>query len=225
MPNIPIGKEVVPDAGVESPPSAIDTVKSIKDLLLLPEVAAAIAAAQAKHIRRPPAVNRSSVYSYFREEFGLEMRVVLDRMQETGKNMEWKYADYPEYKPKTLHERISQSLRYLLTYLDPDGKYNRMRQLIVIDTKSSPQGIMLCWLRDKLQGKPFTPVEVDPSVALDNYKMHITTFLEDSDRKILQLKDLYLTDEEVELIKNSMIGTEKFCVSVITNKEIKIVKI
>lgn len=205
-------------------PPPHDTARTIREIITSPEFVKALAGArEIRDVKRPPHVSKLGNYSYFREQFGLEMKIVIDRMIETKRNMEWKFADYPELRPKTLYLRINQSLKYLFHCLDPDGYYAPFREQLVVERQ--PTGWALCWIRDKLNGRAFMPTEMIPENLIEQYKEQIDEFLNDEKVGVLHLKKLNLTTEEQETLKESFIGLEETIAPLITDREVKIVKL
>lgn len=218
---MPLPEDIRPDTSIPAatPPSKDKVLDAIRELLHSEEFVDHLV--KSKRIKRPPQTSKHSTYSYFREIFALQIKASLDHMIETKHDMEWKFSMYPEMKPSSLYQRVYQSCRYLITYLDPDEKYGKARQMMALSREKT--GIRLSWIRDRLEGRDFVGVGVDDLHRVHEWKEAVELFLADSSKKILHLKRLSLSTQQIETLQQSFEGLEGVH-SVITEREIKIVK-
>lgn len=219
---MPIDDGLKPDS--DAPVSQVPSnqiFQNLQELLSSPELLEFLA--KSKSNRRPDNASKLSTFSYYKEQFGLEMKIVLDNMIETEQNQIYMYSDFPELLRSTLYARINQSLNYVLNELDIDGKYRRIKDKIIIDRKSNPAGIMILLVKDKLLGKAFQPRPITDSEFTDQYKDQINTFLNDETTKVLHLKNLALTTGQMEDV-NSAYSNLPHLFTLVTEREIKIVK-
>lgn len=176
-----------------------------------------------KKSRRPLHTSRRSNYSYYHEVFALEVKQVLDDMIADKKDRIWRLSSYPDLKVSSLYMRIYQGIRYLIENMDPDGIYAKYRLEYMTLTKEK-DGVRLSWLRDRLEGRGFKPDIVSDREITHEWKEHVERFIEQSDEKILHLKNLALTIQQVNDLQSSFEGLEGI-MSVVTEREIKIVKV
>lgn len=220
MSGIPEWQKPDPNAPLEHPPKVApinELREAAKELLSSPDFIAFLN--QGKKVRRPPHTSKLSNFSYYREQFALEMKIQLDKMRETKCDIEWKFSSYPELKPNSLYQRVFQSLKYLLAELDFDGTYGKMREMMVLQRTKT--GVRLSWIRDKLEGRAFAADIVNDKTF--QWKEEVENFLSDETKKTLHLKNLCLTHQEQVDLSASFVGI-KDIFHVITEKEIKIVK-
>lgn len=192
--------------------------EALKQLIQTPEFITAVS----NNRRLPNNVSRLSVYSYYRPEFALQVKLVIDEMIETKRDKEWRYLDFPDLRPRTLYQRIFQSIKYLVDNLDPDGKYAAFKKITVLSDKVSKTGVRLSWVRDMLDGREFKATDVTLDYKMQQWKLEIDKFLTDTTKKVLHLKSLALTSEEIESLRVSLEipGLYPF----ISEREIKIIK-
>jgi hypothetical protein len=204
------------------PPDEKNTIVSaLENLLENPVFLEKLAQASIKKIKRPPSVSKLSNFSYYREQFGREQKVALDIMIESKKDIEWKYSEYPELKPASLYQRVYQGLRFVLECLDQEGHYFKYRQMMVLHKTGT--SVRLSWIRDLLEGKTFAPSTVTDREKTYEWKDKVEEFIEDRKQKILHLKNLSLTPEQIQDLQLSFEANEGI-MAVISEKEIKIVK-
>ena|SRR3990167_128964 len=167
--------------------------------------------------------------SYYKEKFALEIKHVLDLMDADGKDRMYEYDRFPKFKPVSLRLKLTQSFAYLCNYLDtPDRKYRKLRDKIEIIPERV--GVRLALVRNKLES--IATVIDSPSTTIrgsilpfTDCKNKIDDFIENSrENQILHIKNIMLSNEEVEVLKNSFAQTVSF-VPKITNNEIKVVHI
>lgn len=177
--------------------------------------------ASVKKAKRPANTSRSGTYSYYRDVFALEIRAVVDQMIERTCDKEFFYSDYPELRPSSIYMRIWQGKKFLLDFLDPDGKYNQVFSMIEISREKT--GVRLSWLRDKLMGKQFIARDVTIKDKTKQWKDEVEAFLQDRSMSTLHLKRLHLTTDEMMDLESSF-NTIEGIDALITENEIKIIK-
>jgi len=162
---------------------------------------------------------------YYKEIYGREMFGIVTKMLEAKKDMKWDMADFPDYRKRTLHQRLSQGLLYMFEEL-PEGKeLAQYKEMLQFDVKSHPDRLYLRWLKDKL-----TKLDVSCTLVDDNEEFQesldgeIEEFLnsEKSGRKFYKT-GLVLDNAEIERLEmayGNIVGIN----FLVTKSEIKIIK-
>lgn len=221
---MPIHNDFKPDEKKNPPldsPATKELAGTIKSLLQDPDFREFLS--KQRQVKRPRTSSKMSNFSYYREPFGLQMKVALDTMMETRRDCIWRYSNYPELSPSSLYQRINQSLNFLLREMDHEGKYAAIRDMIVISRKDNKSGIVMAFIRDKLEGREFKPDFIGEEEKVLQWREEIDKFLDDPDKTVLHLKNLALTYGEIQTIQNSFLGVEGI-ICVVTEREIKVVK-
>ena len=66
-------------------------------------------------------------YPYYREQYGRQMKTLLDDMINDKLDRVFLAKDYPTIKLSTLYTSIKQGIMYLCDLMDPDNKYKEFR--------------------------------------------------------------------------------------------------
>lgn len=176
---------------------AAELVKNIQDILKIPAVRKSVI--QNKPIEKPHGWKSSSNPPYFKERFALEFKLALDKMMESGEDMEYRYADFKMTKD-SMYLRVAQSRMYLLERLDPEGKYAKFLEQITITRERT--GVRLSFCRDirvRRQGDEpdFFPSVID-AIGQASLRNKIVDWLEVSKSgDIFDLDKLSLPADEV----------------------------
>lgn len=200
----------------------INTLKSLlNDPIFINKVAAA------RIVKRPPHASKLSNFSYYRQMFGLEARTIMDGMISDKHDREWKFSDYANLKASSLYQRVYQSFNFLVREMDyttpeyPEGYYSHFKSMMVMTKEKT--GIRLSWIRDRLEGRAFSPSVVEDYDKISEWKEKIEAFLVDPTKEILHLKQLSLTIEQIKELQATFSSIESV-MAVVTEREIKIVK-
>lgn len=161
--------------------------------------------ASVSHYKRPANTSKAGNYSYYKPVYALQVKSVIDLMLQDKKDREWKFADFPNMRPKTLKLRVWQGIRYLIDCLDtPDKTYAKFWEVTVIETTRT--GIRLGFVQDLLEDRGFKPQVVTMEYKMQQWKVELDKFLNDRKKRVLKLKQLSLTNEEIAYLNESIGG-------------------
>jgi len=137
---------------------------------------------------------------YYREQYALQLQVILDMMIVDREDRLVLYKDYPELSKHSLYNRINQSLQYLIHELDtPDSKYATLR--FEIKLKPETKGVRLKFNKplEPLIAHKAEPVveEKKPDAVVSKIQTLIAEFIADSEQNFFLCKDIALTHKQV----------------------------
>lgn len=99
--------------------------ESVKQFFLDPKVSARVV--NLVTTKRPDGWSHRSTATYYTETYALEIRESIDHMISTGEDIVFRFETWCNsktgYSVKTLYARINQSIRYLIDFLDTNGRY------------------------------------------------------------------------------------------------------
>lgn len=151
---------------------------------------------------------------YFRESYAKQIQVYVDEMlkeEEEGIKLyprRFLYKNFPNTEKETVRQRIEQSIRYLIRYLDtPDNTYGRWRQRVEIQKKKD--GIYIQWIKTiRSTEAPLMAEKVDDTFSeqRSKWESELDEWLEvkaspDCDRIHLQVS---LSEEEVVELRGTI---------------------
>ena len=170
--------------------------------------------------KRPLGWSRKSYATYFREEYALQMKRELDSLISSRTAKLFPYEHFPNMSSTSLYLRINQSVRYVLEFLDPDGRYAKLWSEVRTE-KVKGRGVVIKFrdfVTDDLKGEDFV-AKADKV----KWKQKIDLYLEGDEMKPLHIDHLLLSSSEIDEVKAELDGVEGIQFSV-SSKEIKIVK-
>lgn len=183
-----------------------------------------------KNPKKPKAWSKASTAPYYRAEYGLQMKCVLDEIIKTSKPFIWRYNDprWSNLKPDTLYKKINQSLIYVKDCLDPDYKYAAIIEACLIHKKKGV-GIIMEVRQDILyQQQVDNPEAFMPNILVNDnsdWRDRLTDFLERGQPSIpFEVTGLALSEEEQEQIKIELCEVQNIVV-IVSDSRIKVVKI
>lgn len=203
-----------------------DTVKeAIKKIFVHPEVSERAVDLLVPNHAKPRGWSRRSNAPYFKECYAIQLRVEIDKMIEDGQNRVYMYDQWPHMTPTSVYLRINQGLRYLTTFMDPDGKYGKFLERVAI-TRKRNYGVELKLITDTTGVKDFAPQQVVPSTETPRWKQRIEDWLEKSEPggEPFVLTNLMLSPDEVRELKLQFHGLTSVQHS-ITATTIKLLKL
>ena len=175
--------------------------------------------------KKPQGASRRSVWPYYNEKCGKQIRNEADAMIASGNPRICRYETWTGVSPTTLYNRINQSIRYLLDHLDPDGKYKKWNASIFIDRKSNSNGIMIRFIEglSPTQNQEFIGEEIKPETMKSRWQIKLDDWLESDDVSPFVQEGLALNPQEIADVKASLCQVEdiQFFVSSSTIKVIK----
>lgn len=88
--------------------------------------------------RRPGYTSRSSNYPYYKEQYALDVKDIIDKMIETKQAFFIPYTRFPHYSKATIKARVIQGFEFLADHLDtPDKNYAKFREYCRIYSSST----------------------------------------------------------------------------------------
>lgn len=203
-----------------------ETIKdTIKKIFVNPEVSQRAVDLLVPSKNKPQGWSRRSNAPYFKEEYALQMKLELDKMMVDQQDRVYHYDKWPHMTPNSVYLRINQSLRYLTTFLDPNGIYARFLQSVSVKRKRG-YGVEMKFISHLLGTNEFSPQSVVPSAETPRWKQRIEEWLERSEpgSEPLIIENLMLTLEEVRALKLEFAGLQTVQHS-ITATTIKLIKV
>lgn len=172
--------------------------------------------------KKPVGWGRHSYSSYFREEYALWVKTILDAMCEDKKPRVLRYDQWKNSSPNTVYLRVNQSWHYLREYLDPDHKYEKLLTKIKVE-RVRGVGVTLAFVETAVD-MPLGEVYV-PKSDSKKWQKELDAYLnDDTITKPLHISNLILTPEEVAKLKTELedLTTIQFSVN---HREIKVIKL
>lgn len=172
-------------------------------------------------------------YPYYKAHFAMELKAVVDKMLATGLEQEFRFDTFKR-AASTLNNRLSQSFRFLVDYLDDEvHTYARARANTVLVRK--PTGIRMRF-KDKL--KTIKATDLIAVAVQDNetdaegvplWRAELDAFLASpyngADTAVLHTKKLSLTPDEQNEIAVTLTTLGDDYLSRVTPTEIKVIKL
>jgi len=142
---------------------------------------------------RPEGWSRKAYAGYYKEQYGLWMKDVLDDMDSRQVSKLLPYANFPSLKRASLYLMINQAMLYVLECMEtPELKYKKITDRIRID-RTSQQGIQLV-LKEAEIGKV---EDLIPKAETPKWKEKLDKWLEDMDDPMPFIQtNLLLTPEQ-----------------------------
>lgn len=155
---------------------------------------------------REVVARRKAALSYYTEEHGEQLRPWLDKFIADGKPLEFKLAHYPNTALRTLYLRIYQGWLWLNDNHPDKQKY--------IELKASTQIVQRPKVGVRIRRKGAVDMPLHGEEVAEKYddinklQNQITEFLEQplEHDSIFEQKNLSLSDEQINLIKDSLVG-------------------
>jgi len=194
-----------------------------------PETAARVANALVPS-SRPDGWSKKSNAPYYKEVYAKEIKDTLDSVMATKQDMLYSYADFEKLgmSHATVYLRVNQSSRYLMKYMDPEGKYADILMNKVSITKERNVGVRISLLpeyRETGTESVFKPKSVVPKSDDPIWRKKLEEFLENAQPgETFHKSGLALDPDEIKELNDSFISVQGFIAN-ITSYEIKIVRV
>lgn len=174
--------------------------------------------------KNPIGWSRKSHATYFREEYALSIKKILDGLEEDKKPRVLRLDQYPSMSINSLYLFINQASHFLREYMDKDSKYSKQWQSLKIE-KHKGIGVTIKYkdfMVENFNAEVFVPHSDTPK-----WKRELDLYL--NDEKIVKPfhKDgLMLTPLDMATINNELsdLMDAGLIQYVVTSKEIKIMK-
>jgi hypothetical protein len=182
---------------------------------------------------------------YYNEASALSIKAMVDEMIEDECDRRIEQEDFPEYKLRTLRQKLYSGLQYLVQHMDPTGKYKVFNSRIMI---SMPQGnrILVRFVEEgataffTLRAHKILPTRDE--ITEDNSP---TTFTEPTNKKLeggedwrsklleliselevdksATISELKISQSDIEYVKNLFYDLEDFTI-IIRKTSIKVIR-
>lgn len=181
---------------------------------------------------KPQGWSKSSNAPYYKKENAEWIRADIDEMILNQKNLVYRYDKYcgeGELSVNSFYQKINQSIRFLIDFMDEEGKYAAWYKSVRIH-KEAGLGIALTWRNSGLaDSEPKTPDFVENEVGreaayLPVWKQKMDTWLESDSTEPFIQERIILTNEEVLILEGELaqlVGIEYS----VNQVSIKIVKV
>lgn len=204
-----------------------DLAKSCKDLLegATNEQRNAVADVLARAVpsASPPGWSKSSVASYYREKYALEVKILLDKIKLDREHDHKIRSNQFRTSRKTYYQKLTQGWLYLIDRLDPSGEYKELRKNICL--KREKDGIRFKWALNEADDIELEAVE--PEHKRDLWRTELQDFLNNvaiKDGQVLELNNLDLNTSELVEIQQLIDTIEGFYLLKLTKNRVQIAK-
>lgn len=205
----------------------LNTYQSLKKVLNNSELTAAVVRAVVND--KPQGWSARSQAPYFKREYALRLKAVLDGMIEDRKDVLYEYSYWREkfrMSPTTLYTMINQSRLYLLERMDTEDRhYARIFSMVEIKRKHGV-GVVIRFNQSSvaMMVEDFKPRTIEPESNAPVWREKIDRFLEESQPgEQLNIVRLALTPDEIRSVKVMLAQVTDVMASV-TCGHIKLIK-
>lgn len=174
---------------------------------------------------KPRGWARRSNASYYTEAHAIQVKIEIDKMMVDGKPRIFAYSRWPHMTPNSVYLRVNRGIRYLLEFMDSEGKYAKFLEKLDIRRRRD-LGVELS-IKDQAQSlEEFNAQEVVPQSEKPRWKQRIEHWLEHSEpgSPPFILENLALSVDEVRDLKVEFQGL-KSVQTYITATTIKLIKV
>lgn len=177
-------------------------------------------------LKRPHWSRRSNA-PYYREKYAIIARTIMDRIVKTKRQQMFYLKDFPGEKSSTIKLRWYQGKMYLMDYLDPDGTYAAINQIVYCEVERGV-GVKITLRNDLIDDAKADPEAMLPKEIMNNseeWRSKIDSYLtNDNETDALILEDCALSNQEMEQLEVELGGLINISY-IIRHDRIKIVKI
>lgn len=167
--------------------------------------------------KKPPGWSSRSNAPYYRKVYAEDIKKYIDIMSETGQAICFDYETWCTVEtgvsPATLYNRVNQSIRYLLDYLDADSKYKSWYELVTVERRRDV-GVQITYIpglgpknQEHNQVAKLTPRMVEAKASKPVWLRKFDEWIEDeSETEPFVKENLSLSPEEVTELKIRLAG-------------------
>lgn len=193
--------------------------QKIQSIFVSPEATARAVDAIVLSKKKPSTWSRRSNAAYYGEEYAKQIAKQLDAMMIDRQPRMYKYSEWPSLQPNTIYLRINQSIRYLLEFLDTDGKYRRFLQVVKITRERTPiAGVLLRIIAEFQEdgSSNFEPTAVIEQREMPKWKQKMENWLDTAEPggEPFILEGLLLSGDEVKQLKLQFVGLKNIMASI-----------
>lgn len=205
-----------------------DIKERLHSIFPSPEVASAVVDLVVHN--RPKGWSRRSNAPYYKEIYATAIKREIDAMIDSGgKELVFRYAvwctDATGISPKTLYNRLNQSIRYLIDHMDTrDHKYGKWYEGVRIESKQK-LGIVIRNILgiNEMPENAHTEL-VEPKANMPMWMQKMEQWLESDEQKPFVQEGLLLSPEEIRKLNLQFMSLSSVAASV-TSSCVKIIKI
>jgi hypothetical protein len=209
----------------ELPDQALKDLDLVKEVLGSPErvkgLISLIKEMEKKKERKlPPGYSDKSNPSYYREQYALEMKKILDLMINpadgsfTIRDQVIEYKKMHSVNKYTLYQRIIMGWKYLCDYLDPTGKYKEIR----LQTRCSHEhrGISIRWKSNLIKYLGTESLlnarsEIPTGEQSISWKKELEDFILNAENnQVFKKSNIILTDGQIQIVKGMLVDLPGF---------------
>jgi len=159
---------------------------------------------------RPAGQSKSTIQPYYKERFALEMKSIIETVEQMGQDAIILYADYPDLSKLSVYLRVNQGFRFLVDNLDfdPPNRFRALKDKLKITREKA--GIRISFTR-LTTDKPLTAKKVIAKEDNLAWQDKLEEFLGNSKPgDTFEQNDLSLTQEQIDTLEISMSQLENF---------------
>lgn len=183
--------------------------------------------------KRPAGWGRKSIAPYYKENYARGIQIDIDRMIESRGQLVYRYdiwckdipgSKVPIMSTNTLYNRINQSIKFLIDYLDtPDKKYRDWYNTVRIERRVG-LGIVIFFIVGLDIEGAFHAELAEAVEAMPVWERQMEEWLEGNDNRPFMKDGLALTADEMTKHKQRFSRLTNVMAS-ITSSTIKIIKL
>lgn len=200
-----------------------DPNESIRDFFRDPSVAKAVIDLVVH--KKPVGWSRRSNAPYYKREYALEMKNMIDEMLKTREDQVFMYRDFPRLASSSLYLKVNQALRYLVEKMDTEDKlYARWYEMVHISQERGV-GVRISFIEELRTSavSSFKPRAISSAANTPQWKQQVDEYLESDEVKPLHIDKLCLTQDDVKATRESLQSVKGIMFTVFAH-EIKIIK-
>lgn len=175
---------------------------------------------------KPLGWSRRSIAPYYKLEYGLQMKSVIDAMMIDKQDVLYSYSEFEEkygINKDTLYQRINQSIRYLVEQLDDINHIYRSFLETVKIGRERGIGVSIRIVgRDNTDNGFTSPRKIVPVEEVPKWRTQLEEFL-NSNEPQLHIPNLALTPEEIAQLQQQLYPLTHI-MSVVTAFDIKCIR-
>lgn len=170
---------------------------------------------------KPTKWSHKSRAPYYKERFALWIKSIFDSMIQDGKDRLFRYDKFPDTKPNTILNKISQAKCFLLKYMDPDGTYARFCDCISFP-KEYGVGIWIKIHKDIANQEAMIPDVFEEKSY--NWHDQVNDFMDNGpEGELFHLTGLGLSKDDLQQLYLEIGGLQNVILHA-TSSEIKLIK-
>jgi hypothetical protein len=177
--------------------------------------------------KKPDGWSHRSTATYYNETYANEIKESIDYMIDTGQDIVFRFDTWctgkTGYSVKTLYARINQSIRYLVEYLDVDGKYAKWFKAKKIHNTGESWTISFDKTLSAYAQAALKPEFAMPKQEMPRWRQELDEWLESSKSGSFSRTGLQLSKDDVKTL-NEYLSKITGILKEVTFSSVKIVR-